>query len=209
MKLIDVSRPVFSEMTVWPGDESVLLERTSSIAQGSMANVSRVHMGVHTGTHIDAPLHYIDVGKSVDKLNTSLFTGNVLVVDIGQEKIIQPELVEKLPIGNGEAVFFKTAFSGKTLSEAFDTEYTGLSLEAAQFLIGKGVQVIGTDALSIENFYAKDFSVHRALLGNEILIVEGLNLRPVSPGKYQYICMPIFLQGADGAPARVMLIDNS
>ncbi len=208
MKIFDVTRPISTGMTVWPGDEGVVLERTASISEGSIVNVSRVQMGVHTGTHVDAPLHFIDGGKSIDQLDTHLFTGWVRVVDVQQVKSIGPENVHQLAGIKGEAVFFKTMYSEKTLGEAFDTGFTGLMFEAAQMLVNEGVRVIGTDALSIEEYSSRDFSVHRLLLQQEVLIVEGLCLKDVAPGRYRYICMPLLMKGADGAPARVILTDE-
>lgn len=206
--MIDVTRPVISGMTVWPGDESVLLERTASISSGSMVNVSRVHMGVHTGTHVDAPLHFIDQGKSIDELDISLFTGWVRVVDARYVKSINPEHICNLPGESGEAVFFKTSYSDKTLEGPFDPDYAGLSPEAADMLLDQGVRVVGIDALSIEQYNSQEFPVHYALLGKEVLIVEGLCLKDVAPGRYRYVCIPLNLKGSDGAPARVVLFND-
>lgn len=206
MKMIDISRTIISNMTVWPGDEGVRLKRTASISNGSLANVSRVHMGVHTGTHVDAPLHFIDGGKSVDELDIGLFSGWVWVVDVLDVESIKMEHVQKILLEKGEAVFFKTPYSKKSLSGAFDTGYTGLSAEAALYLLSKGVRVVGTDALSIEGYSQSEFPVHKALLGKETLIVEGLCLNNVNPGRYKYICMPLKIQGSDGSPARVFLV---
>lgn len=203
MEMIDITRPIITDMTVWPGDESVLLERTASISEGSMVNVSRIHMGVHTGTHIDAPLHFIDYGKSVDELDICLFSGWVQVLDVKGTHCIEPEQIAQL---SDDAVFFKTTYSEKTLNEAFDPNYTGLSPEATRLLLDQGVRVVGTDALSIESFYGNSFPVHQALLGKEVLVIEGLCLKDVSPGRYRYLCMPLLIKGADGSPARVFLL---
>jgi len=208
IKMIDVTRPIISGMTVWPGDESVLLERTANIADGSMVNVSRVHMGVHTGTHVDAPLHFIAEGKGIDALDIGLFTGWVRVVDVRHVNSIGPEHIQNLPGEKNEAVFFKTSYSEKTLEDPFDTGFTGLSAEAANILLDQGVRVIGTDALSIEQYNSQGFPVHYALLGKEALIVEGLCLKDVTPGRYRYVCMPLLLKGSDGAPARVVLFEE-
>jgi arylformamidase len=208
MRMIDVTRPINTNMTVWPGDESILIEHTSSISEGKAVNVSRVHMGVHAGTHVDAPLHFIDDGKSVDELDPSLFTGWVQVVDVREAKMIQPEHISQVPFHKIDAVFFKTSYSDKTLNEAFETNYTGLSLDAAQMLLERGIRVIGTDALSIESFYEENFRVHKALLGNEVFIVEGLSLKHISPSRYRYICLPLLIKGSDGSPARVFLIEE-
>jgi arylformamidase len=205
MKIIDVTRPINSNMTVWPGDESVLLERASSISSENRTNVSRIHMGVHTGTHVDAPLHFIDQGKSVDKLDIRLFTGWVRVVDVRHVKSIGPEQLRNLPGVKDEAVFFRTSYSDKTLEGPFDPDYTSLSPEAAKLLLNQGVRVIGTDALSIEEYDSKDCPVHYALLGDEALIIEGLCLKDVAEGRYRYVCMPLLMKGSDGSPARVVL----
>ncbi len=206
--MLDVTRPIMTNMTVWPGDESVLVERNASISQGDKVNVSRVHMGVHTGTHIDAPLHFIDQGKSVDELDTGLFTGWVRVVDARNVKSIGPEHVRNLPGETGEAVFFKTSFSEKTLEGPFDPDYAGLSIDASKILLEQGVRVIGTDALSIEQYDSQEFPVHYVLLGKEVLIVEGLCLKDVPAGRYRYICMPLPIKGSDGSPARVFLFEE-
>ena len=206
--MIDITRPIQSNMTVWPGDENVFVERTASMSQGSMVNVSRVHMGVHAGTHVDAPLHFIDQGKGVDELDISLFAGWVRVVDARNVKSIRPEHVCNLTGESGEAVFFKTSYSEKPLKGPFDPDYAGLSPEAAQILLEQGVRVIGTDALSIEQYDSLEFPVHHALLGKEILIVEGLCLRDVPAGRYRYACMPLLMKGSDGAPARVLLFEE-
>jgi arylformamidase len=205
MKMIDVTRPIFTGMTVWPGDEDVLLERVSNISDNSATNVSRIRMGVHAGTHVDAPLHFINGGKSIDQLDINLFTGWVQIVDTNGADNIQLDHITRIPLQKGDAVFFKTPYSEKTLNEDFDTEYSGLSIDAALYLLSKGVRVIGTDALSIEGYHDKSHSVHKTLLTNEVLIVEGLCLKDVSSGRYKYICMPMLIQGSDGAPARVLL----
>lgn len=208
MKVYDVTRPIISDMTVWPGDESVLVERTSSISQGNMVNVSRVHMGVHTGTHVDAPLHFIDQGKSVDQLDIGLFTGWVRVVDVRHVKCIRPEHIRNIAGRNDEAVFFRSSFSEKNLEGLFDPDYTSLSYEAAKILLDQGVRVIGTDALSIEEYNSIGFPTHYALLEKEVLIVEGLCLKGVPEGRYRYACMPLSLKGSDGSPARVVLFET-
>lgn len=209
MKMIDVTRPIISEMTVWPGDERVLVERTAGISDGNMANISRVHMGVHTGTHVDAPLHFIEQGKSVDQLDIRLFTGWVRVVEVGRVKSIGLEHIGNLPGKKDEAVFFRTSYSEKMLEGPFDPDYTSLSPEAAKLLLNQGVRVIGTDALSIEEYNSKNCPVHYALLGKEVLIVEGLCLKDVAPGRYRYVCLPLLMKGSDGSPARVVLFNDA
>lgn len=209
MAIFDVTRPIFSNMTVWPGDEGVLLERMDKISEGSSANVSRLQAGVHTGTHIDAPLHFIDGGKSVDQLDISLFAGCVQVIDARDVEKAGKEFLSQYPLRKGEAVFLKTGYSGRSLSEPFYTGYTGLKDDGAQYLLDMGVKVVGTDALSIECFGDSGHPVHKLLLGSEVLIVEGLILSDIKPGGYRYVCLPILLQGSDGAPARVFLNDEA
>lgn len=204
MKLIDITRPIFTGMTVWPGDEDVIIERTSLISEGSAANISRLHAGVHAGTHIDAPLHFLDNGDSVDKIDINLFAGRVKIIDTQESKSIRYEHVKSVNKEAG-AVFFKTSSSMRTLEEPFDTAFAGLEYEAADHLVDKGIKVIGTDALSIERYGNKGNEVHKLLLGNGVLIIEGLLLKDISPGIYNYICLPMLIMGSDGAPARVVL----
>lgn len=205
MKLIDITRPIFTGMTVWPGDEDVIIERTSLISEGSAANISRLHAGVHAGTHIDAPLHFLDNGDSVDKIDINLFAGRVKIIDTQESKSIRYEHVKSVNKEEAGAVFFKTSSSMRTLEEPFDTAFAGLEYEAADHLVDKGIKVIGTDALSIERYGNKGNEVHKLLLGNGVLIIEGLLLKDISPGIYNYICLPMLIMGSDGAPARVVL----
>lgn len=205
MKLIDVTRPVFTGMTVWPGDEDVIIERTSFISKGDAANISRLHAGVHAGTHIDAPLHFIDNGKSVDMIDINLFTGKVKVIDAQEFKSIGYEHVKNINKSEADAVFFKTPESMRTIEEPFDISFAALEYEAAAYLINAGIKVIGTDALSIESYGSKEHEVHKLLLGNSVLVIEGLWLKDISPAVYNYICLPMLIKGSDGAPARVML----
>ncbi|HEY8500785.1 MAG TPA: cyclase family protein [Clostridia bacterium] len=205
MKLIDVSRPVFTGMTIWPGDENVIIERTSFISKGDAANISRLHAGVHAGTHIDAPLHFIDDGKSVDKLDINLFAGKVKIIDAQGFESIRYEHVKNINREETDAVFFKTSGSMRTLEEPFDTSFTGLEYEAAAHLAKTGIKVIGTDALSVERYGNKEHAVHKLLLKSEVLIIEGLWFKDITPGIYNYICLPVLIKGSDGAPARVVL----
>lgn len=205
MKLIDVTRPIFTGMTVWPGDEDVIIERTSFISKGDAANISRLHAGVHAGTHVDAPLHFLDNGESVEKIDINLFTGRVKIIDVQQFESIRYEHVKNVNREEADAVFFKTSSSMRTLEEPFDTAFTALEYEAAVHLVKAGIKVIGTDALSIERYGSKEHEVHKLLLGNGVLIIEGLWLKDIAPEIYNYVCLPMLLKGSEGAPARVIL----
>jgi len=209
MALFDVTRAIFSNMTVWPGDDNVILERVSKISEGKSANVSRLHTGVHAGTHIDAPLHFIDGGKSVDQLDIRLFSGRAQVIDARDVDKIGREFLLQYSIRKDEAVFLKTEYSERSLREPFYTGYTALTSDGAQYLLDLGVKVVGTDALSVECFGDKVHPVHKLLLGNEVLIIEGLCLKDIKAGVYRYVCLPILVQGSDGAPARVLLNDDT
>ncbi len=206
MRIIDITRPVFENMTVWPGDGGVLIERTGSINGEDVANTSRISIGVHTGTHVDAPLHFIDGGKSIDQLDINLITGTVTVIDTGNERRITRRLISDILADDCKAVFFKTLYSNIPLTGSFDTDYPDLEPDAAEFLTETGVRVVGIDTLSVERYDSRGFTVHKTLLSREVLIVEGLCLKGVTAGKYEYICMPMLIKGSDGAPARVVLI---
>ena len=183
-----------------------MIERTGSINGEDVANTSRISIGVHTGTHVDAPLHFIDGGKSIDQLDINLITGTVTVIDTGNERRITRRLISDILADDCKAVFFKTLYSNIPLTGSFDTDYPDLEPDAAEFLTETGVRVVGIDTLSVERYDSRGFTVHKTLLSREVLIVEGLCLKGVTAGKYEYICMPMLIKGSDGAPARVVLI---
>ena len=192
MQIIDVSVPVRPGMITYPGDPEVRLERVSSIGDGDVVNLSRLDLGVHSGTHVDAPLHFLDGGRGVETLPLDVLVGPCVVVDG-----LDPAAV---PAG-AERVLFKTSNSRLWERAEFSEDFVALDAEAARALVAAGVRLVGIDYLSIG-----DEEAHRVLLGAGVVAVEGLDLREVEPGEYRLVCAPLKLEGAEGAPARVLLL---
>ena len=207
MKIIDVSVPVSSRLPTWPGDPRVSLTLASSIARGDAANVSRLEAGVHTGTHVDAPVHFVEGATGIDVIPVETLVGPCLVVEADPPGLeLRPE---DLPDTPHSRVLFKTRNSehwahGDT---EFDTEFIAVGLELARRLVAERKLLVGVDYLSVESFHAPfEHPVHRTLLEAQIVVVEGLDLSRVEPGEYELYCLPMKLAGSDGAPARTVLV---
>jgi len=211
MKILDISVPVSRGLPVWPGDPPIVLERSQSISNGSESNDSRIACSVHSGTHVDAPKHYVDDGPTVENLPLEVLLGPAWVVHIPAENVITPEILETLTIPpDTQRLLFKTRNSSlwENPNHSFKSEYVALSSEAATWVVSKGIRLVGIDYLSVEMFTDSEPLTHRFLLEAGVVIIEGLDLRSVRPGLYQLICLPLKLVGSDGAPARVVLIEE-
>jgi arylformamidase len=205
VEVIDVSVPVRPGMVTYPGDPAVELERTISIAGGAAYNVSRLSFGVHTGTHVDAPRHFYDEGPGTEALPLEMLFGRTRVVDITARRGITAEDLANLDFSEDIRVLFKTANSRLWGSAEFHADYVGVTEPAARYLVDHGVKLVGVDYLSVEVFKTPRAPAHRVLLGNGVVVIEGLNLRDVEPGIYEMFCLPLLAVGADAAPARVVL----
>jgi arylformamidase len=204
---IDVSVPLTSGMVHWPGDPEPSFQRISEIDQGEDANVTLCRMTAHTGTHMDAPNHFLAAGEGIDRFPLEVGIGPVRVIAIpsGTQAIGRAELEGK-GIGRGERVLFKTRNSEQRWDNGdFQPEFVALNASGAEFLRDAGVALVGVDYLSIGLYEADGVETHRILLGAGIWIVEGLNLAAVEGGEYDMVCLPLRIEGADGAPARVAL----
>ncbi|AEM73007.1 cyclase family protein [Caldicellulosiruptor acetigenus] len=209
MRIIDVSIPISDSMVYFPGDPKPQISRVYSIEKGEAANVSKLILSSHTGTHIDAPAHFIKDGKTIDKLPLEYLIGEVKVIEVYEDDKITREFLESKNIDLEDRIFFKTKNSQYLSGTSeFCEKYVYLSLDAAQFLIERKVKVVGIDYLSIEEFGSNDFAVHKLLLSNNVVIIEGLDLSNVCGGKYRYVALPLKLKDCDGAPARVVLIED-
>lgn len=211
MKIHDVTFTVEQGMTVWPGDDPVQLYRQQKIEDGANANVSFLGLSVHTGTHIDAPFHFLKAGYGVEQIPMDLLVGEAQVIQIPEEtKVIDAKALEKTNIKPGiKKVLFKTAVSLQRtqLTQRFKTDFVAVAADAAQILVDKDINVIGIDYLSIAP-YKNSRMTHEILLNANTLIIEGLNLADVDEGIYTMYCLPLKLKGSDGAPARVILIQE-
>jgi arylformamidase len=197
VRIHDVTVTTSPDMPVYPGDPEVHLTRALSIAAGDQANVSRLDFGVHTGTHVDAPLHFVEGGASVETLPLDVLVGPAVVVDSAE----LPDAVA-LPAG-AERVLFKTRNSELWERDEFVEDFVTVGLPLARRLAEGGVRLVGIDYLSVG-----DPAVHELLLGLGVVVVEGLDLRAVAAGDYELVCLPLKLLGADGAPARTILLER-
>jgi arylformamidase len=203
---IDVSVPIHTAMAHWPTDPPIVVERVDDIARGAIANVSMLAMGTHTGTHMDAPVHFIAGGKGIDAMPLGATLGRARVIAIADPVAITAEELRPHSITRGERILFKTRNSAVAWhSDAFDEDFVYISAEAARYLATQGIQTVGVDYLSVGGFKADAVETHRALLEAGIWIIEGLDLAAVAPGIYDLICLPLKIVGADGAPARAIL----
>lgn len=202
---IDASVPIRSGMPVWPGDAPVNLELTSSIADGDACNVTLARFSVHTGTHVDAPAHFIAGGGGVEGLPLGALIGPAYVLDLGDHQgaleahhLSQTPPCERLVLRTGNT---RRGLMGK---DTFSEDYAHLAESAAMWLVESGVRLIGVDYLSVEGFNTGSHVVHDTLLGAGVVALEGLDLTDVEGGWWNLICLPSKLQGADGSPARVV-----
>jgi arylformamidase len=206
MTWIDVSRPVRDGMIVFDGDPEVSIERISDIARGDLANISRVELGTHTGTHVDAPLHFIGDGPGIDRLPLDVLVGPALVADardaLGD---IDAAALAALDVPAGiERLLLRTRNEGLWERDAFTRDYVGVAADAAEALVEMGVRLVGIDYLSIAPS-SDPAPTHRTLLGAGVVVVEGLDLRAAAPGRYDMVILPLRIEGGDGSPARALL----
>lgn len=203
---IDVSVPLHSGMVHWPGDPEVSISRISSIESGDECNVSTISMSVHTGTHMDAPLHFLARGEGLDRLPLEAVIGPARVIAIRDPRSVTAAELARHSIRRGERILFKThRAAARWKTGTFDEEYVYVSLDAARFLAARGVRVVGVDYLSVGGFREDPAETHRVLLSAGIWIIEGLDLSRVKPGRYDMVSLPLRIAGGDGAPARVAL----
>jgi arylformamidase len=204
-KLLDVSVPLSSGMPTYPGNPEFELHAVKRIAGGDTSNNSRLVMGTHTGTHVDAPRHFFDDGAAVDGLRLDLLIGRTRVVEVNKRGGIGAAELAEAGLREDLRVLLKTPNSALWNGEQFHTEYTHLTEAGARYLVDQGVKVVGIDYLSIEQFKKAGAPAHRTLLAQAVIIIEGLNLSEADPGMYEMYCLPLRIPGADGAPARVIL----
>jgi len=208
MQIYDVTVPISEATPIYKGDPGVEVSSFKSIAEGATANVSQVAFGVHTGTHVDAPNHFIDGAKRVHELDPEKLVGPCRVVEVPVDVIaIEPEHVGD--ISGVKRVLFKTQNSTfwSEPERGFRTDFTYITPETAKLLVDNGIVLVGIDYLSIEKSGSPGHPVHVTLLEKEVVILEGVDLREISAGDYELICMPLKYigGGGDGSPARTFL----
>lgn len=206
MGWIDVSVMLKSGMVRWPGDPKLEVKRSHAMAKGADANISRISMGSHTGTHMDAPYHFISAGKGIDQMPFDATVGKARVIEIRDHMSIKPNELKAHKIHHGERILFKTLNSKRCWrTNVFIEDFVYISAPAAEFLAERGIKSVGIDYLSVGGYREDGTRTHQALLRAGIWIIEGLNLAKVRPAEYELICLPLKLWHGDGAPARAIL----
>jgi len=208
MKLYDVSVPISEATPVFEGDPKVRIDICLELAKGDPANLTAISMCAHTGTHVDAPNHFIDGASTVEQIELEKLIGDCRVIEIPNDAM--SITTDHLGGVSGcERILFKTRNSQfwKDPVQGFRKDFTYIEPEAARMLADAGIKLVGIDYLSVEKFGSKEFPTHIALLEKEVVIVEGLDLSEVPAGDYELLCLPLRLTGGkgDGAPARVLL----
>jgi len=207
MPIYDITVPIRVGMPVYEGDPALEIEAWSAFAKGDSSNVSMLNFGAHTGTHVDAPAHFIEGARKIDALQLEILIGPARVIRVPDDLTeIDSEFIERCDLSGIERVIFHTRNSG-FWNEGFRKDFTHLLPEAAQMLVDRGVKLVGTDYLSIEKFHSGHHKTHLTLLSNNVVIVEGLTLSDVPEGDYELICLPLKIAdgSGDGAPARAVL----
>jgi len=209
MKIYDISLTIQPGMVVWPGDPKVELYRKEKIEDGANANVSYMGISVHTGTHVDAPYHFLNDGSAVDVMPLEVLVGPVLVVELPDSvKQIDAEIINSLSFNEPiERILFKTRNSKFWSQDAgeFHPDFVAINADGAQALIDHGIKLTGIDYLSIAP-YKNSRPTHEIILKAGMVVIEGVDLSKVQPGNYTLVCMPLKLKDTDGSPARVILL---
>jgi arylformamidase len=208
MHTYDISLTISPQLPTWPGDPSVVLERIAKIEEGSTANVSRFEMCVHTGTHVDAPYHFLSEGKSVEKMSLRTLTGRAYVLDLTEVDQITADILDRSDLPpRTRRLLFKTRNSDLWARQEneFKEDFVGICEDAAEYLVKRGVKLVGVDYLSVAPFHNPG-PTHEIFLEAGVVVVEGLDLSEISQGRYTLYCLPLKLDGSDGAPARAILV---
>jgi arylformamidase len=201
-KIIDVTVPLSRDVPTFPGDPPFDIRFKHRIADGDPFNGAEVTFGTHSGTHVDAPYHFLADGATVDQLPLEILMGKARVVELRAREKIERADLEALDLRDDIRVLLKTRMSGQLRQPAFQEDFVYVTPDAATYLVQAGIKLVGIDYLSVEKFQTKDY---HALLGAGVVIIEGLDLSDVEPGEYDMTCLPLRIAGGDGAPARVIL----
>lgn len=205
MTWIDLTRTVHEEMATWPGDPKPEFRPANRIAQGDSCNTSTLRLNSHLGTHLDAPYHFEEDGKRLHEMPLEPLIGPARVIDLTEnESHISRADLENLGLDGVQRLLIKTRYGEKLSEPAFFEGYVALAPDAAEFVVEKGISLVGIDYLSIEPFHQPEHRTHHTLLQNEVIIVEGLDLSGLAPGNYDFICLPLKIKDCDGSPCRAV-----
>jgi arylformamidase len=203
---IDISVPLCNAMVTWPTQPPVRIERCDDMGRGDICNQSTVSMSIHTGTHMDAPLHFVREGISINRIPLDIAVGPARVIEIQDTESIKPQELVPHHIRHGERILLKTQNSRRSRqTNTFIEDFVFISEEAARFLVECGVSVVGVDYISVAGFKSDPVKTHQILLEAGIWLIEWLDLSDAEPGNYELICLPLRIDQGDGAPARAIL----
>lgn len=206
-KFYDISAAIYHNMPVYPGDPRVRIRSYADVRKGHPFNGLILSLGSHTGTHVDSPYHFDAEGITVDDLPLSTFYGSALVREVDGVDFVDEDVLSLLDIPEGTIrLLLKTSNSRLWEQTEFNEQFVHITYGGAQWLVERGIKLVGVDYISIEEFDTGEFPVHETLLKNGTIIVEGLDLRTVPTGEYTLICFPLRLTDGDGAPARAVLV---
>jgi arylformamidase len=205
-RVIDISVANRRGMHVYPGDPTLRVEPARRIENGDVCNLSVLMMGSHTGTHVDAPYHFLADGPRLGDVPLDRMVGEALVVDLRGRSAIDAAALADVPLRAGDILLCLTDNSRRWAAPEFQRDFTYVTEDAADVLVARCVRALGMDYLSIERFGSTDFPVHRRLLGAGVFVIEGLDLGAVAPGRYTLVCLPLKFPDLDGAPARAVLL---
>ncbi len=207
-EVYDISVSLGDEAANWPGDLPFSRELTLKIEAGKPFNLSKLTLSAHLGTHVDTPVHFVAQGKTLDDYPIERWIVPAHVASINSREVIQPADLANLDLRPGDALLLKTlnSTSGLCTSGVFSKSFVHMSAETADFCVARKLSLVGIDYASVDKYKAKGFPAHHKLLENEILILEGINLKDVPPGRYTLFCLPLKIKGAEGAPARAILV---
>jgi arylformamidase len=206
-RIYDISVPIRTGGLVYPGNSEIDIALQQAVAKGASANVSTIRFGSHTGTHVDASRHFFDDGQPVDKIPLDRLIGPALLLRFADDvRSVGVAELSAHDIKGQTRILLRTRNSALLSQKEFVKDYTYLAPDGAQYLVDQGVELVGIDYLSIEQFHSGHHLTHRTLLERSVVIVEGLDFSVPPPGEYQFICLPLRIEGCDGAPARAVLI---
>jgi arylformamidase len=205
-KCYDISLNLSSETVRWVTSPPFELLERRRMSRGDHNNTSAFSASVHSGTHVDAPFHFVPDGGAIDSLPLEIFWGPALVHAVEADRLITEEHVNAIALGGETRVLFKTRNSQLLKKPEYDPDFVAFSVEAARALVARGVKLVGLDYLSVAHADSQ-VPVHRAFLDHGVVLLEGVDLSEIAPGRYELICFPIRLRGSDGAPCRAVLRD--
>ncbi len=208
MKIIDISMSLAPDSIIYPGDTPFSTERIKDLDSGELCNLSRLEMSSHSGTHLDAPSHFIREGKTIDEMPLDIYYGPVRIIDFGaKEKISALDLKPHLGAGL-KRIICKTRGWELIKKGDFNQNHPVFTADAAEFLVQNQIQLVGLDFITVERGEGENYPVHTTLLSNGIAILEGLYLEDVKPGDYILAAFPLKIAKGDGSPCRAVLIDQ-